>query len=91
MGRTIWARVARLFRAADPFFVVKMRINELVITEVANGVYPDAPDATDAQNAAAMAMIHSSVHGKINDLARSVVEEIEKQKKEVAEAASAGG
>jgi len=90
MGKALWAKIARrLFRAADPFFSVKMHINELVITEVTRAVYPDAPDETEAQNAAAVAMLHSSVHGKINDLARSVVEEIEKQKKDLSAAAAA--
>ena len=78
---TLWARIARRFtQAADPFFRVKQQINVLVITEVAKMVYPDAPDQTEAQNAVAIAMIHSSVHSKINDLAHAVTEEIEKQK-----------
>lgn len=89
MGQSLWAKIAQRFhRAADPFFAVKMRVNELVITEVAKAVYSDAPDKTEAQNAAAVAMIHSSIHGKINDFARSIVEEIDKQKKEVASKAA---
>jgi hypothetical protein len=84
MGEQLWAKILRRFHfAADPFFAVKMRVNQLVITEVAKSVYPDAPDATEAQNAAAMAMIHSSIHGKINDFAREIVDEIKKQKAEL--------
>jgi hypothetical protein len=84
--RTLWARVAlRFLRAADPFFAVKMRVNELVITEVTKAVHPDAPDAVEAQNEVAVAMIHSGIHGRINDFAREIIAEIEKQKKELAQ------
>ena len=82
MRLAIWARVARRFLlAADPFFSVKMHINELVINEIALAVYPDAKNRVEAQNATAIAMVHSNVHGKINDLARDIVDEINKQKK----------
>ena len=84
MESRIWARVARLFHiAADPFFTVKMQVNKLVLTEVTKGVYTESPNSTEAQNAVAMAMAHSNLHGMINNLAHGIIDEIERQKSEL--------
>lgn len=83
----LWRRIAEIWlrSAMDPFFMVKMKINEIVIREVAEGVFPDHEKDIEAQNAVAEFMMHSSIHDQINELARSVMNEIEKQKKERSE------
>jgi len=81
----LWRRIAeRWLRAADPFFTVKMHVNQLAIQQIAHGVFPDAKDNEDfeaAQNDVADGMLHSNIHDRINEFARAIISEIESQKK----------
>ena len=81
----LWKRIAQIWmkRAADPFFEVKMRVNELVISEMTKALYPDLQGSqlTEAQNNVAIALLDSDLHGEINSFARSVVNEIRKLQK----------
>lgn len=80
----MWKRAAQSHwtqKAADPFFNIKMRVNELVISEVARALHPELleSDMTSAENEAA-AMLNSDIHEQINAFARVITEEIRKQK-----------
>ena len=81
MKPSLWKQIAtRFLIAVDPFFSIKMHINELVINEIAKAVYSDTP-LSESQNKTSILMLHSGIHNKINDLAISVIEEIKKQKR----------
>lgn len=78
----VWARIAeKIVASQDPFFAAKVRINEVVLREVARAAFPDEDDVR-AQNEAATALLESKIHDHINDLAREIVAEVERIRRE---------
>ncbi len=80
----MWKRVIQnhwIQQSADPFFSIKMRVNELVITELARALHPELSDSDmmSAENEAA-ALLNPNVHEQITAFALVITEEIRKQK-----------
>lgn len=80
----LWTRIAeKIVAAQDPFFAAKVKLNEIVLREVAKAAFPDEDDVR-AQNDAASALMESKIHDHINSLAHEIVAEIERIRRESA-------
>lgn len=81
----MWKRTSQIcvHQAADPFFSIKMRVNELVISEVAHALHPELQDSDmmSAENEVA-ALLDPNVHEQITAFALVITEAIRKQKKQ---------